>query len=210
MQSTKNEYVDGRKRCTWASSADIYVDYHDSEWGRPLADDIALFERISLEGFQSGLSWLTILRKREAFREAFKGFDFNEIARFGDADVERLMQDAAIVRHRGKIEAVVNNAQRVPDLRKEFGSLAAFLWSYEPDETAPRDAIRATSPESHALSKELRRRGWKFVGPTTMYALMQAVGMVNDHLCDCAVHDEVEVARRTFARPVVSGVAVST
>lgn len=202
MQSKNIEHADGRKRCEWATTADIYVAYHDTEWGRPLADDIALFERISLEGFQSGLSWLTILRKREAFRSAFKGFDFKKVAKFGAADVERLLQDAAIVRHRGKIEAVINNAQRTLELREEFGSLAAFLWAFEPDESQPREAVRATSPESHALSKELRRRGWKFVGPTTMYALMQAVGMVNDHVNDCTAHGQVAAARLAFARPV--------
>ncbi|GAA4325617.1 DNA-3-methyladenine glycosylase I [Pigmentiphaga soli] len=189
-------------RCAWAGQTPLYLDYHDREWGMPVGDDVALFERISLEGFQSGLSWLTILRKREAFRAAFAGFDFRRVATFGEADVQRLLQDAGIVRHRGKIEAVINNAGRAVELCEEAGSLAAFVWRYEEDPQAPRPAgPRAESPQSRALSKALKQRGWKFVGPTTMYALMQAVGMVNDHAPGCPAHATSEAARRAFRRP---------
>jgi len=187
-------------RCAWAGNDDLYIAYHDHEWGRPLTGDAALFERISLEGFQAGLSWLTILRKRPAFRQAFAGFDIDKVAAFGARDVERLLGDAGIVRHRGKIEAVVNNAQRAVELRAEAGSLSAFLWRYEPA-AVHHGPPRAESPESRALSKELKRRGWRFVGPTTMYSLMQAVGMVNDHGPDCMCHAEVERLRKAFARP---------
>ncbi|MDX3905499.1 MAG: DNA-3-methyladenine glycosylase I [Pigmentiphaga sp.] len=188
------------RRCSWAGNDVLYVAYHDHEWGRPLDGDSALFERISLEGFQAGLSWLTILRKRPAFRQAFAGFDIDAVAAFGERDVERLLGDAGIVRHRGKIEAVVNNARRAIELRAKEGSLAAFLWSYEP--AVPyAGPPRAESPESRALSRELKRRGWRFVGPTTMYSLMQAVGMVNDHGPDCMCHAEVEALRSGFARP---------
>ena len=172
-------------RCTWAAGAPPdYVRYHDEEWGRPVADDRRLFEKLCLEGFQSGLSWLTILRKREAFRAAFAGFDIETVAGFGPADVARLLADAGIVRHRGKIEAAIGNARRARELRDEFGSLAAFLWRYESDGTGraallTEDVLRAmtTSPESVALSRELKRRGWAFVGPTTLYAFMQSMGM---------------------------------
>ncbi|OVZ58439.1 DNA-3-methyladenine glycosylase I [Pigmentiphaga sp. NML080357] len=187
-------------RCAWAGNDDLYIAYHDHEWGRPLTGDAALFERISLEGFQAGLSWLTILRKRPAFRQAFAGFDIDKVAAFGARDVERLLGDAGIVRHRGKIEAVVNNAQRAVELRAEAGSLSAFLWRYEPA-AVHHGPPRAESPESRALSKELKRRGWRFVGPTTMYSLMQAVGMVNDHGPDCMCHAEVERLRKAFERP---------
>jgi DNA-3-methyladenine glycosylase I len=194
-------FSDGKTRCAWVSQTPLYVDYHDLEWGMPLIDDVALFERISLEGFQSGLSWLTILKKREAFRKAFLGFDFKRVAKFGPADVERLLQDAGIVRHRGKIEAVINNAQRAIELRKEAGSLAAFFWSHEPMARAAGSIARAQADESVALSKALKKRGWKFVGPTTMYALMQAVGMVNDHGHDCHCYRQVEAARNALKRP---------
>jgi DNA-3-methyladenine glycosylase I len=202
---------DGKLRCSWALSAPEYVRYHDDEWGRPTADDVRLFEKVCLEGFQAGLSWLTILRKREAFRRGFAAFDVDRLSRFGARDVARLLSDAAIVRHRGKIESAIHNARRARELRDEVGSLAAYFWGFEPrPETRPRALTLAalrrmtTSPESIALSRDLRRRGWTFVGPTTMYAFMQAVGIVDDHLDGCAVRPRVERERRAFARPAVS------
>jgi DNA-3-methyladenine glycosylase I len=183
---------DARLRCAWCRSDPIYVDYHDTEWGVPVHDDRQLFEKISLEGFQSGLSWLTILRKRENFRRAFANFEVERVARFTGRDVTRLVKDAGIVRHRGKIESTINNARRCEDLIDEFGSLANYVWRFEPPHRARGkkltwDMLRTmtTSPESVALSKELRRRGWTFVGPTTLYAFMQAMGLVNDHLHGC-------------------------
>ena len=200
--------LDGKPRCWWALSAPEYVRYHDEEWGFPQSDDVRLFEKICLEGFQSGLSWLTILRKREGFRRAFAGFDLEKVARFGARDVRRLLADASIVRHRGKIESTINNARRACDLVDEVGSLAAHVWSFEPAPASrPRKltwaAVRAmaTTPESTALSKDLKRRGFTFVGPTTVYAFMQAVGIVDDHLDGCAIRPRVERARRAFARP---------
>jgi DNA-3-methyladenine glycosylase I len=185
--------LDGRRRCAWCRGSEDYAAYHDTEWGFPVRDDRALFEKISLEGFQSGLSWLTILRKRENFRRAFAGFDVERVARFGKRDVTRLLADAGIVRHRGKIESTINNAKRCADLKDEFGSLANYVWRFEPDaKSRPKkltwDALRAMpmTAESTALSKDLRKRGWTFVGPTTMYAFMQAMGLVNDHLHGCA------------------------
>jgi DNA-3-methyladenine glycosylase I len=195
---------DGVARCWWADSAPEYRDYHDREWGFPVADDVRLFEKLCLEGFQSGLSWLTILRKREAFRRAFAGFDFRVVARFEQGHVARLVADASIIRHRGKIEAVINNAQRAVELVDSEGSLAGFVWQFEPTPRAGglrRDAIRAHTDESRALARELKRRGWRFVGPTTAYAFMQALGLVNDHLEGCAAWPEVERARAEFARP---------
>jgi DNA-3-methyladenine glycosylase I len=197
---------DGVPRCWWASSDPDYRAYHDSEWGMPVDDDVRLFEKLSLEGFQAGLSWLTILRKREAFRRAFAGFDFERVARFDQHDVERLLGDATIVRHRGKIEAVINNARRAVELAAETGSLAAHVWRFEPERRpAPLqlDELRAlaSSPASHALAKDLRQRGWRFVGPTTVYAFMQAMGLVNDHLDGCAARTTVESARARFVRP---------
>ncbi|MCB1494796.1 MAG: DNA-3-methyladenine glycosylase I [Bauldia sp.] len=199
---------DGRKRCVWGGSTPDYAVYHDREWGRPVDDDIRLFEKICLEGFQSGLSWLTILRKRENFRKAFAGFDFRKVARFGDRDVERLLGDAGIVRHRGKIESTINNARRAVELVEAEGSLAAFVWRYEPDpKTRPKrldwETLRAMpkTPESAALSKELKKRGWSFVGPTTIYAFMQGVGIVNDHVDGCFCRAEVERQRKAFRRP---------
>jgi DNA-3-methyladenine glycosylase I len=197
---------DGVARCWWGESTPEYRAYHDREWGFPVADDVRLFEKLSLEGFQSGLSWITILRKREAFRQAFAGFDFRAVASFDDGDVARLLDDASIVRHRGKIEAVINNAGRAVELVDECGSLAAFLWGFEPSPRAgglSREAIEAHTAESRALAKELKRRGWRFVGPTTVYAFMQAMGLVNDHLEGCAAWSEVERARAKFERPVV-------
>jgi DNA-3-methyladenine glycosylase I len=198
--------VSGATRCWWAGDDPLYVAYHDREWGLPVADDRRLFEKLCLEGFQSGLSWLTILRKREAFREAFAGFDFARIARFTERDIERLLANAAIVRHRGKIESTRNNARRALALVDEFGSLAAYFWSFEPASRRKRltRAIlqrMSTSPAAIALSKDLKRRGFTFVGPTTVYAFMQAMGLVNDHVDGCVVRDEVERARMAFTRP---------
>jgi DNA-3-methyladenine glycosylase I len=195
---------DGVARCWWGESTVEYREYHDREWGFPVADDVRLFEKLSLEGFQSGLSWLTILRKREAFRRAFAGFDFEAVARFDERDVARLLADASIVRHRGKIEADIKNAQRAVELVSESGSLAAFVWQFEPVPRAGglrRDAIEAHTEESRALAREFKRRGWKFVGPTTVYAFMQAMGLVNDHLEGCDAWAEVERARAAFKRP---------
>jgi DNA-3-methyladenine glycosylase I len=199
---------DGKPRCFWGASTPDYAVYHDGEWGRPVADDFRLFEKICLEGFQSGLSWLTILRKRENFRRAFAGFDFNQIAKFGEKDVARLLEDAGIVRHRGKIESTINNARRAVELVGKEGSLAGFVWRFEPDpKNRPQRFDWATlsampkTPESTALSKELKKRGWSFVGPTTMYAFMQGVGVVNDHLDGCFCRKDVERARKAFTRP---------
>ena len=195
--------ADGLARCWWGSGDPLYQHYHDLEWGRPAADDRRLFEKLALEGFQSGLSWLTILRKRDNFRAAFAGFAPERVAGFDARDVERLMQDPGIVRNRAKIEATINNARRCLDLEAEFGSLAAYVWSYEP---APRPPSQASvTPESTAISKDLRKRGWAFVGPTTVYAFMQAMGLVNDHLQECHAHAEVEALRRTFIRPAKGG-----
>src|SRR5512133_1456990 len=192
---------DRKLRCAWCLAAPEYVRYHDEEWGFPSADDRYLFEKLCLEGFQAGLSWLTILRKREAFRRGFAGFDFAKVARFGARDVRRLLADAGIVRHRGKIESTINNARRACELADEVGSLAAHVWRFEPAAAArPRRltwaALRAmsTTPESVALSKDLRRRGWTFVGPTTVYAFMQAMGLVNDHLDGCVIRPLVAAA----------------
>lgn len=193
---------DGQARCHWCSATPEYLAYHDEEWGQPIADDRRLFEKLSLEGFQSGLSWRTILAKRENFRKAFDQFDIERLARYTEHDVQRLLGDAGIVRHRGKIEAVIHNAQRARELRAQEGSLAAFVWRYEPDAAPmaqPQD--RSTSPESEALSKALKKRGWKFVGPTTVYSFMQAMGLVNDHVADCVVHARVAQARLAFRRP---------
>jgi DNA-3-methyladenine glycosylase I len=196
-------------RCWWCGGHADYIHYHDHEWGFPVDDDRRLFEKLCLEGFQSGLSWLTILRKRENFRAAFAGFDFTRVARFGERDIQRLLADAGIVRHRGKIEATINNAARALEIVDEFGSLAAYAWRFEPDRAANRCGwteaeARAltTAPEAKALSKDLRKRGWRFVGPTTMYAFMQAMGMVNDHLGSCPSWRQVEAARAGFVRPV--------
>ena len=204
--------TDGKLRCWWHGSDPLYLAYHDSEWGRPQADDRRLFEKLCLEGFQSGLSWLTILKKRESFRRAFAGFEPRKVARFGEADIERLLQDRGIVRHRGKIASVINNAARALELQAEAGSLAAFLWRFEPPpESRPGTLDRATlatlarTAESTALARALKGRGWTFVGPTTIYAFMQATGMVNDHLDGCCVRAEVEAARAAFTRPRASG-----
>lgn len=194
---------DGRDRCVWAGAAPEFLNYHDTEWGYPVGDDRRLFEKLCLESFQSGLSWRTILAKRENFRAAFDGFDFNKVASYGASDVERLLADAGIVRHRGKIEAVINNAARAQDLVAEAGSIAAFVWGFEPDPAdLPEPQTRSTSPESVALSKALKKRGWKFVGPTTVYAFMQAMGLINDHAIGCACREKAGEARRQFVKPV--------
>ena len=199
---------DGVVRCFWAGSDPLYARYHDEEWGFPVADDRRLFEKLCLEGFQSGLSWLTILKKRESFRAAFRGFDLEAVARFGARDVARLLGDAGIVRHRGKIESTINNARRARELAEGRGSLAAYFWSFEP---APADRPKrltwpvlltlAKTPASTALGRDLRNRGWTFVGPTTAYAFMQAMGLVNDHVEGCAVRERAERARARFRRP---------
>jgi DNA-3-methyladenine glycosylase I len=193
---------DGQPRCRWCGAAPEFLHYHDTEWGFPVDDDRRLFEKICLEGFQSGLSWRTILAKRENFRAAFDGFDFNRIAAYTDRDVARLLADEGIVRHRGKIEAVINNARMAKDLVAREGSLAAFFWRYEPapDQlAAPQTA--STSAEATALSKSLKKLGWKFVGPTTVYAFMQAMGLINDHAEQCVIRVKVAQARRRFASP---------
>lgn len=195
-------------RCWWCGEDPLYVDYHDREWGSPVTDDIRLFEKICLEGFQSGLSWITILRKRENFRKAFDGFDYRKIARYTDKKVEKLVLDAGIIRHRGKIVSTINNAKRAIELEKEFGSLAAYFWSWEPDEKSrPKTFDPATlktlgkTEASLALSKDLKKRGWSFVGPTTVYAFMQAMGMVNDHVDGCFRRPDLEKTRAKFKRP---------
>jgi len=194
---------DGKARCRWCGAAPEFLAYHDTEWGFPVDDDYRLFEKLSLEGFQAGLSWRTILAKRENFRSAFHGFDFDRVARFTSRDVERLLKEEGIIRHRGKIEAVINNAKQARVLVKQEGSLAAFIWRYEPDvKSLAKPQTVSTSAESVALSKELKKLGWKFVGPTTVYAFMQAMGLINDHVKVCAIRDKVEKARRKFVRPV--------
>ena len=193
---------DGKSRCRWCGAAPEFLAYHDTEWGFPVSDDHRLFEKLSLEGFQSGLSWRTILSKRENFRAAFHDFDFDRIARFTQRDLTRLLKDEGIVRHRGKIEAVVNNARQARELVKREGSLAAFVWRYEPDiKQLAEPQTASTSAESLALSKDLKKLGWKFIGPTTVYAFMQAMGLVNDHVEDCVIRAKVERARKSFRRP---------
>ncbi|MDF7809129.1 DNA-3-methyladenine glycosylase I [Pontiellaceae bacterium B12219] len=198
---------DGITRCRWGHEPDIYRKYHDEEWGRPVADDFRLFEKICLEGFQSGLSWLTILRKRENFRAAFAGFDFNRVAEFTDDDVTALVQNESIIRHRGKIEATINNARRAQELVNEFGSLARYIWQWEPKSREPQTGNPTDAPipsitqTSQRLSKDLKKRGWKFFGPTTAYAFMQAMGLVNDHIDGCAIREIVERTRKEFVRP---------
>lgn len=194
--------ADGKPRCRWCAAAPEFLAYHDTEWGFPVSDDNRLFEKLSLEGFQSGLSWRTILAKRENFRAAFEDFDFNRIARFTQRDLNRLLKDAGIVRHRGKIEAVINNAKRGQELVQREGSLAAYIWRYEPDaKRTTKPQTVSTSAESLALSKDLKKQGWKFVGPTTVYAFMQAMGLINDHVEDCVIRPRVERARENFRRP---------
>ncbi len=199
---------DGLARCSWGASTPDYQAYHDTEWGFPVSADRRLFEKLCLEGFQSGLSWLTILRKRENFRKAFAGFDFERVAQFGKRDVERLLGNAGIIRHRGKIEATINNAARAVALVEEEGSLAAYVWRFEPDAASRPKQLTwealvemAQTPESRALAKDLKRRGWRFVGPTTVYAFMQAMGLVNDHLHGCGIREPAEHARAAFTPP---------
>ena len=199
---------DGRTRCFWPSNLPDYLAYHDAEWGRPVTDDVRLFEKICLEGFQAGLSWLTILRKRENFRAGFAGFDFRKVALFDDADIERLVADKGIIRHRGKIVSTINNANRAIEMVNEFGSLAAYFWGHEPsaDErpaTVDYTTLTAnpTTAVSTRISKDLKKRGWSFVGPTTVYAFMQAMGLVNDHLEGCCRRAEVEALRSALVRP---------
>lgn len=198
----------GISRCFWCMSDPLYIAYHDREWGFPVFDDTRLFEKICLEGFQSGLSWLTILRKRENFREAFADFNIATVARFGKRDVNRLLKDAGIVRHRGKIESTINNARRAIELIEEFGSLARYVWQFEPPvKDHPRRldwktiAAATSTPQSIAMSKDLKRRGWSFVGPTTIHAFMQAMGLVNDHVTGCCTRQVAEAARHRAKRP---------
>lgn len=193
---------DGKERCRWTEVAPEFIKYHDNEWGFPVRDDIRLFEKLSLEGFQSGLSWRTILAKRENFRKAFEGFDFYKVAKFTQRDVARLLKDPGIVRHRGKIEAVINNAKMAQELVEREGSLAAYIWSFEPDaKTLGKPQAETTSAASIALSKALKKQGWKFVGPTTVYAFMQAMGLINDHVEDCVIRTDAERKRKAFKRP---------
>lgn len=199
---------DGKTRCWWHANDPLYLHYHDTEWGRPCADDRYLFEKICLEGFQAGLSWITILRKRDNFRKGFANFDIEKLARFGDKQINKLVEDAGIIRHRGKIESTINNARRAIELVEKEGSLAKFIWQFEPaKKDRPKKFDAGTlrpitqSDQSVALSKELKRRGWTFFGPTTAYAFMQAVGLVNDHLQGCVCRSPCEVARRAFDHP---------
>ena len=200
--------ADGAHRCFWCEASPAYQHYHDNEWGFPVTDERRLFEKLCLEGFQAGLSWLTILNKRENFRQGFANFEAEQVARFKQSDIDRLLADAGIVRHRGKVESTINNAKRVIELRAEFGSLAAYAWGFEPPaKSRPKRltlaALKAqtTSPESIAMSKDLKKRGWSFVGPTTVYAFMQAMGLVNDHIAGCYCRAEVERERANFKRP---------
>lgn len=204
-----NAGTDGKCRCCWCGTDPLYISYHDEEWGQPVSDNVRLFEKICLEGFQSGLSWITILRKRENFRKAFDGFDYRKVARYTDKRVEKLLQDAGIIRHRGKIESTINNAQRALELEKEYGSLAAYFWGWEPEgkERPTRYDFATLKPlgnsdASAALSKDLKKRGWSFVGPTTVYAFMQAMGLVNDHIAGCHRREKLEKIRAAFKRPV--------
>ncbi len=196
---------DGKMRCFWAGHDPLYVHYHDTEWGRPVDDDTRLYEKICLEGFQAGLSWFTILKRRENFRKAFANFNYKKVAKFTTRDVERLLKDEGIIRHRGKIEAAIHNATLVQDIIKEFGSLVDYFWSFEPKQRPKMMDLKALksmalTSESKALSKDLRKRGFKFVGPTTMYAHMQAMGVVNDHLEGCHCRQAVEKQRKSFER----------
>ena len=193
---------DGQARCRWCASAPEFLPYHDKEWGFPVADDRRLFEKLCLESFQSGLSWRTILAKRENFRAAFKDFEIDRVARFNEKDVARLLQDEGIVRHRGKIEAVINNAKRAQEMVKAEGSLAAWFWRHEPDaSTLGTPQTASTSDVSVRVSKELKKRGWAFVGPTTVFAFMQAMGLINDHAEGCVVRQQAAEARQRFKRP---------
>jgi len=200
--STTIKGQDGKLRCRWCDAAPEFLNYHDNEWGFPVKEDHRLFEKLTLESFQSGLSWRTILGKRENFRSAFHNFNFDKIARFTQRDINHLLKDEGIVRHRGKIEATINNAKRAQELVKQQGSLAAFIWRYEPEpgKLAQPQTV-STSAESIALSKDLKKMGWKFLGPTTIYAFMQATGLINDHVQNCVIRDKAESARKHFKRP---------
>lgn len=205
---SSESHPDGLPRCPWAGDDSLYRHYHDAEWGRPVVSDTRLFEKICLEGFQSGLSWITILRKRERFREVFHGFDIARVAAMTEADIERLLGDAGIIRHRGKIAATINNARRALELQAEFGSLAAYFWRFEtqpehrPDDLSWESLRRlAQTDASQRLSKDLRKRGFAFVGATTCYAFMQAMGLVNDHVEGCFCRDDVEAERNALLRP---------
>lgn len=212
MKAPKNGLIegpDGINRCWWHGNDPEYLRYHDEEWGSPIDNDRRLFEKINLEGFQAGLSWLTILRKRENFRKAFDHFDFKKIVKYKNKDVERLVWDAGIVRHRGKIESTINNAARVQEVIEEFGSFATYIWKFEPElKERPSKFDYKTlskitfSEESQALSKDLKKRGWSFIGPTTCYAFMQSMGVVNDHIEGCCCRDKIEEERKKFKRPV--------
>ena len=195
---------DGKTRCFWCAGEPIYVEYHDTEWGQPVAEDNRLFEKLCLEGFQAGLSWLTILKKREGFRQAFANFDIEKVARFTETKVAKLVTNEKIIRHKGKINATIQNAKSALDIQQEFGSLAAYLWQYEPansPQLVEKTQIQAQTDESLKLSKDLKKRGFKFVGPTTCYAFMQAMGMVNDHFVECHLFEKVQQARKVFKRP---------
>ena len=195
---------DGAKRCWWCGTDPIYIDYHDNEWGMPVVDDQRLFEKMCLEGFQAGLSWITVLKKRDAFRRHFKQFDFYKVAKLTEPAIKRMLDDPAIIRHRGKIESTINNAKQAIRMVEENGSLAKFFWQFEPAKhrvLRSRKEIQATTTESTALSRELKRQGWSFVGPTTCYALMQAMGMVNDHLKSCDAWQQIDDARSKLKRP---------
>ena len=200
--NTEIKGPDGKPRCRWCAAAPEFFAYHDEEWGFPVDNDIRLFEKLCLESFQSGLSWRTILAKRDNFRAAFAGFDFNKVALFDESDVKRLLADEGIVRHRGKIEAVINNAAKARDIVAEYGSLAAYFWRFEPDKNSlPEPQTVSASEASAALSKALKQQGWKFVGPTTVYAFMQAMGLVNDHSGGCIIRKKAEQARKGFKHP---------
>jgi DNA-3-methyladenine glycosylase I len=189
---------DGVRRCSWPGEDPLYVEYHDGEWGMPVTDDRGLFERIVLEGFQAGLSWITVLRKREAFREGFARFDHRAVAGFGEPEVERLLEDERIIRNRAKIGSAINNATAAEGIIEEFGSLAAYLWPYAPEPGRPPRSfadLEVATPASKALSKDLKARGWSFVGPTTMHAMMQSIGMINDHLEGCVARERCEKER---------------
>jgi DNA-3-methyladenine glycosylase I len=193
---------DNKPRCSWCSAAPEFLPYHDEEWGYPVDDDVRLFEKLCLESFQSGLSWRTILNKREGFRNAFKNFKFDEVANFDDQDLDRLLNDSNIVRHRGKIEAVINNATRAQEMIQREGSLAVYFWSFEP-ETSSQDKPQSVSYSdvSIEISKDLKKRGWKFVGPTTVYSFMQAMGLINDHAEGCFIRPRIQKAREQFEKP---------
>jgi|SRR5690554_1120787 len=200
--------IDGTRRCSWCGESELYQNYHDHEWGQPIGEDRDLFEKLCLESFQSGLSWLIILRKREAFREAFAGFEMKYVAQFGEADVARLMEDKGIVRNRQKISATINNAARALEIVAEFGSFAAFIWQYEPDERSlpkhlTRKTIPKTIPEATRMAKDLKSRGFRFVGPVTTYSLMEAMGLVNNHMQECDFRLKIKRARDAFDRPKV-------